>query len=112
MRKLVIIVILVFMLCGCNNTSNKLDINKLMQENEYIVIDVRTEQEYDDSHVAGSINIPYDQIGENINIDKDKIIFVYCMSGARSEIAFNDLTNLGYTVYNLGAFSEIDLPKE
>lgn len=112
MRKIVIIVILVFMLCGCNNTSGKLDINKLMQENEYIVIDVRSKEEYADSHVVGAINIPYDQINEDSNLDKDKIIFVYCMSGARSEIAFDNLSNLGYTVYDLGAFSKVDLPKE
>lgn len=76
-----------------------------MAENEYIIVDVRTKEEYEESHISGAINIPYDEITDNNTLDKDKIIFVYCRSGARSEIAFNTLTNLGYTVYGLGAFS-------
>lgn len=111
MRKIIIIFMLIFILVGCTNTS-KVDIEKLMQKNEYIIIDVRTEAEYNESHIVDSINIPYDSLNESLNISKDNIIFVYCKSGNRSQIAYKTLTNLGYTVYDLGAFSEIDLPKE
>ena len=110
MRKILIILSL-FLLCGCSN-SNIEDIYKIMNENEHIIIDVRTEEEYEDGHVLGAINIPYDEIDVNSNLDKDKIIFVYCKSGGRSGIALNTLTSLGYIVYNLGSFSEIALPKE
>lgn len=109
MKKILLIMCLMFLLCGCNQNS---DINKLMSENEYVIIDVRTEEEYKESHLVGAINIPYDEIGQSIGIDKDKLVFVYCMSGKRSDIAFRELNNLGYNVYNLGAFVEIDLPKE
>ena len=110
--KKILLLVLCFVLSGCSDTSNDENIENLMAENEYIIVDVRTEEEYDESHISGAINIPYDEINENSNLDKNKIIFVYCRSGARSEVAFNTLTDLGYTVYDLGAFSEIDLPKE
>lgn len=111
MKKILIIFLLVFILTGCNNSS-KPDINKLMQENEYVILDVRTEDEYNEAHLVDSINIPYDEINEEVELDKEKIIFVYCRSGKRSKIAYDNLKRLGYTVYDLGAFDTIDLPKE
>lgn len=83
-----------------------------MKEKEYVIVDVRTKEEYNESHIKDAINIPYDEIDENIEIDKDKVIFVYCKSGNRSGIAYNTLKSLGYTVYDLGAFNNIDLEKE
>lgn len=112
MKKILLLLGLCLIFSGCNNTSNNEDIEKIMAENEYIIVDVRTKEEYEESHISGAINIPYDEITNNNILDKDKVIFVYCRSGARSEIAFSTLTNLGYTVYDLGAFSEINLPKE
>lgn len=109
--KKILIILSLLLLCGCNS-SNTEDVYKIMNENDHIIVDVRTEEEYEDGHVIGALNIPYDEIDENSNLDKEKIIFVYCKSGGRSEVAFNTLTALGYTVYDLGAFSEIDLPKE
>lgn len=110
MKKILVLLMIVFMLCGCN-AKGSLDIEKLMEENEYVIIDVRTHEEYKTGHLVDSVNIPYNKIGES-EIDKNKIVFVYCRSGNRSEIAYNTLTNLGYTVYDLGAFSDINLPKE
>lgn len=109
-NKILIILSLILLICGCNNKENS--VYEIMEENEHIIIDVRTEEEYQELHVEDSINIPYDEIDKGINLDKDKIIFVYCKSGGRSKIAFNTLTDLGYTVYDLGEFSSIDLPKE
>ena len=112
MKKILIILSLSLMLWGCADTSSKTEIKKIMAEKEYIIVDVRTKEEYEESHIVGAINVPYDQIHENTNLDRNKNIFVYCRSGNRSEVAFNTLTNLGYIVYDLGAFAEIDLPKE
>lgn len=109
MKKTILIFISLILLCGC---SQKKDINikDIMENNEYIIIDVRTKEEYDKDHIIGAINIPYTEIkGE---MDKEKTIFVYCQSGTRSQIAATKLKNLGYTVYDLGAFAQIDLPKE
>lgn len=104
--KKIIILVLAIMLVGCNNNN----IEKIMRENEYVIIDVRTNDEYKSKHIKGAINIPYDEL--NNSLDKDKVIFVYCKSGGRSSIAYTKLTNMGYTVYDLGAFDTIDLPKE
>lgn len=107
MKKVLLVLFLSLLLCGCGN-----NIEKLMKENEHIIIDVRTNEEYKESHVKNSINIPYDEIDKNINLDKNKIIFVYCMSGKRSEIAHDKLKSYSYTVYDLGAYPSIDLEKE
>lgn len=111
MRKVLLMLVGLFCLCGCNN-EEELDYKKVMNENEYIIIDVRTKEEYDEGHIKNAINIPYDIIDESINLDKEKILFVYCKSGNRSKEAYNTLNTLGYTVYDLGAYSKIDLEKE
>ena len=83
-----------------------------MADGNYIIVDVRTKEEYESSHIRGAINIPYDEIDESIELDKSKKILVYCQSGNRSKKAFVSLTNIGYNVYNLGGIEDIDLPKE
>lgn len=112
MKKILIVLSLCLVLCGCSGAFSTKELESVMAEEEYIIIDVRTKEEYEESHIVEAINIPYDEIDENTNLDKNKNIFVYCKSGNRSEVAFNTLTNLGYTVYDLGTFDEIDLPKE
>ena len=112
MKKVLVIFFLCLFLSGCSSSYANLDYKSLMKENEFVIVDVRTKEEYEHSHLVDSINIPYDEIDESINVSKEKIIFVYCKSGRRSKIAHDNLINLGYTVYDLGAFSEINLPKE
>lgn len=112
MKKYFILIIICFILSGCSNESSKNELEELMKENEYIIVDLRTEAEYNESHLVDAINIPYNEINENIDLDKGKTVFVYCKSGNRSSIAHDTLTILGYEVYDLGAFAEIDLPKE
>lgn len=111
MKKLFIILIISLFLVGCSNASG-IDYKKLMQENEYVIVDVRTREEFELGHIEKAINIPYDELGKNFDLDKDKIIFVYCKSGNRSKIAYTNLKELDYTVYDLGAFTKIDLPRE
>ena len=112
MKKILITIILCLTLCGCSSTEEELDLETVMKENEYIIVDVRTKEEYEEAHLVDAINIPYDEIDKDTDLDKDKVILVYCRSGNRSGIAYDTLTDLGYTVYDLGAFAEIDLPKE
>ena len=111
MKKFLLFIIILLGICGCSSEEEK-DYKEIMAENEYVILDVRTKEEYDEGHIKDSINIPYDEIDENIDISKDKIIFVYCKSGNRSGQAYNSLINLGYTVYDLGSYSSIDLEKE
>ena len=82
-----------------------------MAENDYVIIDVRTKEEYEEEHIKDAINIPYEEIADKINTTKDKMIFVYCYSGGRSKIAYDSLVAMGYTVYDLGGIAKIDLPK-
>lgn len=66
----------------------------------YIILDTRTQEEYDEGHIPGAILIPYDEIiekAEGILTDKDQLILVYCRSGRRSKIAAQSLVELGYT---------------
>lgn len=66
----------------------------------YIILDTRTQKEYDESHIPGAILIPYDEVterAEGVLTDKDQLILVYCRSGRRSKIAAEALVKLGYT---------------
>lgn len=110
MKKFLILLFCLF-ICACSNSKSD-KIAQVMSENDYIIIDVRTKSEYEQLHVVDALNIPYDDIDENINIDKDTVILVYCQSGNRSHMAYNVLTNLGYTVYDMGGINDVDLPKE
>ena len=73
----------------------------LMEESEgYILLDVRTKEEYESGYIPGAINIPLSDINENVVSslpDKSQIILVYCRSGNRSRQASDKLSRLGYT---------------
>ena len=69
-------------------------------ESGYIIIDARTQSEYDEGHIPGAILIPEYEIAdlaEKELPDKDQLILVYCRSGRRSKIAAEELVKLGYT---------------
>ena len=69
-------------------------------ESDYIILDVRTPEEFAGGHIPGAINIPNEAIGA-AQIpelpDKDQLILVYCRSGNRSKQASEKLALLGYT---------------
>ena len=69
-------------------------------ESGYIIIDARTQEEYDQGHIPGAILIPEYEIADRAEKelpDKDQLILVYCRSGRRSKIASEELVKLGYT---------------
>ena len=69
-------------------------------ESGYIIIDARTQEEYDDGHIHGAILIPEYEIADRAEKelpDKNQLILVYCRSGRRSKIAAEELVKLGYT---------------
>ncbi len=76
------------------------------KEPNSIIIDVRTEGEFNDSRIPDSINIPLSVIENEVTLrypDKDTELYLYCRSGNRSNQAANLLVNLGYTnVYDFG----------
>jgi len=68
--------------------------------NGYILLDTRTQEEYDQSHIPGALLIPHTEIAERAEEelpDKDQLILVYCRSGNRSKQASVVLAELGYT---------------
>ncbi len=73
-----------------------------------VLLDVRTEEEYREGHIPGSINLPLNQISriaEQVP-QKDTPLFVHCLSGARSGSAVQHLKQQGYTaVRNIGGIS-------
>ena len=83
-------------------------------EENYIILDVRTQAEYEEKHIPGAICIPNETIGsDEIQElpDKDQLILVYCRSGNRSKQASEKLAALGYT--NIVEFGGInDWPGE
>ena len=83
-------------------------------EQDYIIIDARTEEEFAEGHIENAILIPEYEIKDRAEKelpDKDALILVYCRSGRRSKIASEELVKLGYT--NVKEFGGIiDWPYE
>ena len=109
---------LIPLLVGCSDGNNKNvyeqitpDEAKALMDSEdgYIILDVRTPEEFAAGHIAGAILIPDYEIGEkaeSILTDKEQLILVYCRSGRRSKNAANELATLGYT--NIKEFGGIN----
>ena len=126
MKKLILILLAIMMLVACGQTPEQPqeavymnitaeEAKSLMDsEKNYIILDTRTQEEYDQGHIPGAILIPYDEIlekAESILTDKNQMILVYCRSGRRSKLAAEDLVTLGYT--NIREFGGIiDWPYE
>ena len=126
MKKLVFLFLAVLLLTACGqdkeNNQGAVYMNitaeeakEIMDSEEgYIILDVRTREEYDEGHIPGAILIPNTAIeakAEDVLTDKNQLILVYCRSGRRSKIAAEALVELGYT--NIKEFGGIiDWPYE
>ena len=72
----------------------------MQEETDFVLLDVRTQEEYASGHIPGAICIPNETIGsEEIPElpDKDQLILVYCRSGNRSKQASQKLAEQDYT---------------
>jgi len=69
-------------------------------EEDYIIVDVRTPEEYAQGHIPGAINVPNESIGteppEELPV-KDQLLMIYCRSGNRSKQASQKLVDMGYS---------------
>ena len=127
MKKLIFVLLALLLLAGCGQKKEEkpqeaVYMNITAQEAKalmdtqtgYIILDTRTQEEYDEGHIPGAILIPYDEVAqkaEGVLTDKNQLILVYCRSGRRSKIAAQALVELGYT--NIREFGGIiDWPYE
>ena len=79
---LIVLVIFITNISGTSKTSN--NVSTIIQDENIVLIDVRTEEEYKSGHIPRAINIPNTEIENVINYDKDTPIAVYCRTGKRS----------------------------
>ena len=126
MKKLIFILLAAMLLTACGqdkeNNREAVYVNITAEEAKqiidaeegYIILDVRTQEEYDQGHIPNAILIPDTEIetkAEEVLPDKNQLILVYCRSGRRSKLASEILAELGYT--NIREFGGIiDWPYE
>lgn len=110
MKKLIPILLSALMLTGCAGAGNQTNsyrqismdeaVAMMAEESGYIILDVRTPEEFAEKHIPNAINVPNENIGTDEIAalpDKDQMIMVYCRSGRRSKEAAEKLVKLGYT---------------
>ena len=84
-------------------------LNALLQSgaDTFTIVDVRDQEEFDEGHIAGAINIPVAVFAtQSAVLDKKKLIIVYCNSGGRSYNAYRKLMKLGYKNINQAIFAD------
>jgi rhodanese-related sulfurtransferase len=104
----VLLVSILISSCSIEQITNDIDIDefrKKIASHNYVLVDVRTEKEFDDGHIENALNIDYfsatfsDEIS---NIGLEKPVLVYCRSGNRSGKSMRIMSDLGFKeVYNL-----------
>ncbi|MCD6063211.1 MAG: rhodanese-like protein [Flavipsychrobacter sp.] len=74
-----------------------------------VIIDVRTKGEYSGGHVKGSLNIPLNELPQNLHrINRNRAVIVCCASGMRSRSAMTLLQEKGFVeVYNAGGWQSL-----
>jgi rhodanese-related sulfurtransferase len=121
MKKLIVLLFSLLVISGCTQQESQVQqlnsnqaFEKANQQQNIIIVDVRTVAEYNEGHIADSINVPLDQLKANIGDSiesKDTPLFVVCRSGNRSAQAQSMLLSMGYTdVTDIG--SVFDWPEE
>ncbi len=85
---------------------------KMMDEEDVIIVDVRTKEEFLEAHIEGAILLTLDTIpdkAQDIIPDKNATYLIYCRSGARSNQGANKLVSMGYeNIYDFGGIIDWD----
>ena len=120
MRRWIPFLLLLLFLAGCTASNEQENsyrqismdeaVTMMEEESNYIILDVRTPEEFRERHIPNAINIPNETIGsEDIQElpDRDQLILVYCRSGNRSKQASGKLAELGYTnIVEIGGIND------
>ena len=111
MKRIIFLLLAVMLLAACAQEETKQEAvymnitaqeaKEIMdRESGYVILDVRTREEYDQGRIPGAIVISHEEVADKAEetlTDKDQLILVYCRSGRRSKIAAEALVELGYT---------------
>ena len=120
MKKYIMILVSIIMIIGLTGCEKKdmgyiqisieEAVEMMAKEENYIILDVRTTEEFAEKHIPNAINIPNEIIGSGELAelpDKNQLILVYCRSGNRSKQASEKLVALGYTnIYEFGGIND------
>ena len=119
MKKLIPFLAALTALTACSSVENNgeyrqissAEAQKIMEsESDYVILDVRREDEYASGHIPGAINVANETIVDKEPAelpDKDQLILVYCRSGNRSKQASEKLAKMGYTnIVEFGGINE------
>lgn len=103
-------------LCGCGNPDAAISdtsSNAQVAPDSFVLIDVRSADEFASGHLRGAVNIPHDRITDEIGsvaADKSTRIILYCRSGRRADTALNALKAAGYeNVTNYGGLEDAQM---
>ena len=112
-------VLAIFVLAGCSketaeNSYKQISMDEavtmMAEETDYIILDVRTPEEFAEKHIPNAINVPNETIGKDEIPElpnKEQLILVYCRSGNRSKQTSEKLVKLGYTnIYEFGGIND------
>ena len=110
--KILAVIIIFLLVVGCSNektttgTMGKITVEEVKtivdnKDENYVLIDVREDYEFNEGHIPGAVNIPLGNI-TTVDYSKDKTLIVYCRSGNRSNQAAIKLKNMGYNVKDMG----------
>lgn len=86
-------------------------VKHLIEDKSAIILDVRTEQEYNEGHIRNTINIPLDKLNDSVfSLQKKEAIVIVCRSGKRSKEAKTFLTHQGFiNVYDGGKWENLNI---
>lgn len=115
---LICLLAMICLLCACGGEEtvsfqqiSQEEAKTIMSTNrDAVILDVRTQEEYNSGHIKGAVLLPVDEItretAQTVIPDKDTQVLVYCRSGNRSVTASKALAQLGYTqVYEFGGIN-------
>ena len=120
MKRLIPLLLAALLLGGCTSkapepesTYTQIDQETAMEmmtrDDGHVIVDVRTQEEYDSGHIPGAILIPNESIGSDSPEalpDYDQIILIYCRTGNRSKQAAQKLASMGYiNIYEFGGIT-------
>lgn len=111
MKKLLLSILALLGITACTNgdiqsIDSETVYNMISNQEDFVLVDVREEDEYNEGHIPTSILVPLGTIETEFEkevLDKNKKIVIYCRSGNRSKTAYKIIKDLGYTdIYDLG----------